>query len=217
MLPLCACAAEQVSLAPGIRLAPVPIVTRGDPVAGKAKSDDERCQECHGHDGNANDSGDGIGNVGKFPKLAGQHSEYIVKQIRNFRSGARNNETMFIMARSVSDADVADIAAYFSSQKKMSGANGRANTLGEALFVNGDNARNISPCTGCHGANGEGAAANGVVFPVIGGQHRRYLLKQLTEWKAGVRTNSPGGVMNKIAKTLSDAEIEALAEFVSGL
>jgi cytochrome c553 len=184
---------------------------------GKAKSDDGRCQECHGHDGNARDIEDGIGNVGKFPKLAGQTPEYIAKQIRNFRSGERNHETMFIMARGVSDADLADIAAYFSSQEKMQGDAAGNSRLGENLFANGDASRNILPCVSCHGDAGKGVASADGIHPVIGGQHRRYLQKQLGDWKAGERTNSPGGVMNQIAKPLSDAEIDALANYISGL
>lgn len=189
---------------------------RGDPVAGKLKSEEERCQECHGHDGNANDIEDGVGNIGKFPKLAGQFPAYIAKQIRDFRSGARNHEFMAIMARSVGDADVADIAAYFAGQKRMPGEGGD-NPRGRALFSLGDPARGIPACAACHGEAGKGTVAGGVVNPVIGGQHRRYLHKQLVEWRAGERRNSPGGVMNGVAKALGDADIDALAAYISGL
>lgn len=188
----------------------------GDPVAGQRKSDDERCQECHGHDGNAGDIEDGVGNIGKFPKLAGQFPEYIVKQIRNFRSGERNHEFMTLMARSVGDADLADIAAYFAGQKRMQG-DGGGNPRGRELFVRGDPGRNIAPCAACHGEAGKGSVAGGAVAPVIGGQHRRYLHKQLVEWRAGERRNSPGGVMNGIAAGLTDADIDALVDYVSGL
>lgn len=194
-----------------------PLAAAGDPLLGKQKSEDERCQECHGHDGNASDIEDGVGNIGKFPKLAGQFPEYIAKQIRNFRSGERNHEFMAQMARSVGDADLADIAAYFASRNRMQGDGVARDGRGKELFIHGDAARNIAPCAACHGERGKGAIVGGVVTPAIGGQHRRYLHKQLVEWRAGERRNSPGGVMNGVAKALSDAEIEALSEYISGL
>lgn len=190
------------------------VLPRGDAILGKTKSDDERCQECHGHDGHASDIQDGIGNIGKFPKLAGQHSEYIVKQLRDFRSHKRSHDIMNLMASSLSEADQADIAAYFSSQKRMQGDGKGNNQVGRNLFLNGDASRNILPCVSCHSVGEEGAAPQN---PVIGGQHRRYLAKQLIDWKAGVRRNSPGDVMTATAKALTDAEIEALSDFIAGL
>lgn len=161
--------------------------------------------------------GEGVASEGKFPKLAGQYAEYIVKQIRDFRSGARNHDAMSIMARSVDDRDLADIAAYFASQKSMSGETPVPNAVGRELFVNGDPARRLPACAGCHGEVGKGALAGAIATPVIGGQHWRYLQKQLTDWRSGERTNSTGAVMTSIAKSLTDAEIEALAAYISGL
>lgn len=186
---------------------------KGDPLAGKQKSEDERCQECHGHDGNANDIEDGLANLGKYPRLAGQRYDYLIKQFREFRSGKRNNETMAVMARTVDDADLADIAAYFASQPPMRGEPRAVSPLGRRLFSEGDPARGLLPCAGCHG---EGAAAAGE-SPLIAGQHRRYLQKQLIEWRAGERRNSPGDIMNATAAKLGDAEIDALADYISGL
>ena len=192
-------------------------VAKGNAVVGKSKADEERCVECHGHDGHANDIEDGIGNIGKFPRLAGQHVEYIVKQFSEFRSGKRNNETMSVMAKSVSNADLLDIAAYFSSQKPMQGDGSGDNPIGKNLFLNGDAARGILACAGCHTDRVKGAADVSPENPVIAGQHRRYLQKQLLEWRAGERRNSPGDVMNKLTKGLTDKEIDALADYVSGL
>lgn len=194
----------------------VSVLKPGDPAVGKIKSDDERCQECHGQDGNADDIQDGVGNIGKFPRLAGQSFDYIVKQIRNFRSGERNHEVMLIMASAVSDRDLADIAAYFSGLPKMQGDGKGENAVGKGLFVNGDPQRNILPCVTCHGEGGKGGGAGGALTPVIGGQHARYLQKQLREWKAGERHNDPSGTMNAIAKQLTDAEIDALSEYLAG-
>lgn len=187
---------------------------KGNALAGKTKSDDERCQECHGHDGNADDIQDGVGNIGKFPRLAGQQAGYIVKQFTEFRSGKRNNETMAIMAKSVSTADLLDIAAYFASQQPMRGDGQGDNPLGKSLFLNGDAGRGILPCAGCHSEAANGGTSEN---PRIAGQHRRYLQKQLIEWRAGERHNSPGGVMNAMARGLTDAEIDALANYISSL
>jgi cytochrome c553 len=195
-------------------------LAKGDAQAGKVRSDDERCQECHGRDGNADDIEDGVANIGKFPKLAGQLPGYIAKQIRNFRSGERNHETMAIMARGIDDAALADIAAYFASQPRKHEGRGD-NALGRKLFAEGDASRAIPACAACHGERGQGAAKGEeqgeALYPAIGGQHRRYLHKQLHEWKAGVRANSAGGLMNNIAGPLSDAEIDALADYISSL
>jgi len=149
--------------------------------------------------------------------LAGQNVEYIVKQFSEFRSGKRNNEIMAVMAKTVSNADLIDIAAYFSNQKPVPGERAGDNPLGKQLFHNGDPARNILACVTCHSGRIDGVATTAPENPVIAGQHRRYLQKQLMEWRAGERTNSPGNVMNDLTRTLSDKEIDALADYVSGL
>lgn len=195
---------------------PVAKLLKGNPVAGRQKADDERCQECHGHDGNANDIEDGIGNIGKFPRLAGQLPEYLQKQLRDFRSGARQNDTMLIMARSVSDADMADIAAYFASQKLL-GDQVAADLAGHRLFVEGDATRGIPACISCHGDKGQGKRVGDLTIPRIAGQHQRYLAKQLTEWKRDERRNSVGHVMNEIARKLTDSDIEHLAAHLASM
>lgn len=206
----------QTSKVKAVAPAAVPALPKGDALAGKAKAEDERCVECHGHDGNANDIEDGVANIGKFPRLAGQNVGYIIKQFGEFRSGKRENETMAVMAKTVSPADLADIAAYFSSQKAMLGDSNGDNPLGNRLFHEGDAARGILACVGCHNERSAGSVPSAAETPLIVGQHRRYLQKQLMEWRAGVRHNSPGGIMNTMAKTLSDAEIDALADYISG-
>jgi len=183
----------------------------GNPVIGKEKSDSGRCQECHGVDGNSNDE--------RIPNHAGQHEGYLIKQLSNFQSGERYHAVMTIMAEDLSATDKADIAAYFASQKIMHGEGGGDNSPAKNLFVNGDQARDISACVSCHGDNGKGKGkvTDKVTYPVIGGQRRVYLRSQLINWKLGDRKNSPGGVMNKIAKSLTDDEIDVLANYISGL
>jgi cytochrome c553 len=197
------------------KAAPVPVpVVKGNPLLGKDKSDAERCQECHGVDGHG--QGHSNGPEGKFAKLAGQHPEYILKQIADFKSGARKDDQMAIMARSVTDEDVRDIAAYFSSQQLMKGEGGPVHEVAQKLYANGDPARGITACVTCHGERGKGVSGNPLV-PVIGGQEWRYLEKQLQDWRSGARRNSEGGVMSQVTKALSDAEVQALANYLSGL
>jgi len=181
----------------------------GNPGIGKQQSDAGRCQECHGVDGNSSDA--------KIPNHAGQYAAYLVKQLSDFQSGARKHEIMTIMAEDLSATDKADIGAYFASRKIMQGDGGGDNPLGRNLFVNGDQARDIPACAGCHGPSGKGGIAGNAIYPVIGGQRKVYLRSQLLGWKLGERKNSPGGVMNKVAELLSDDEIEALADYISGL
>jgi cytochrome c553 len=179
----------------------------GDPVSGKTKS--SLCQSCHGEFGFSLEE--------LIPNLAGQYSIYIAKQIRNFQSGARKHQIMSPMAMTINDTDLADIAAYFASQEKMHGSGWGDNPVAKKLFLKGDLNRNIRPCVSCHGMHGKGKAPNIAKFPVIGGQHKAYLRAQLINWRKGERTNSPDGVMNIIAKSLSDSEIEALTDYISGL
>jgi cytochrome c553 len=177
----------------------------GDPVAGKEKS--LLCQGCHGEVG--------ISLEGLIPKLAGQYAKYIAKQVRNYQSGSRSHQIMNAMAATVSDDDLADIAAYFASVPKMKG-NGSNNEVGKKLFLHGDLSRTILGCVNCHGVNGKGLTPNTSMFPVIGGQQKDYIRRQLVNFRKYDRTNSPNGIMNKIAQKLSDDEIEALADYVSG-
>lgn len=179
----------------------------GNPVKGKTRS--ELCQGCHGEFG--------ISVEDMIPNLAGQYASYIAKQLRNFQTGARTHQIMSAMAQTVNDAELNDIAAYFASQKKMQGNGKGSNPVAVNLFTKGDAKRGIPPCMSCHGTNGKGQAPGVSTYPVIGGQHKAYLAAQLTNWRSGERSNSPDGVMNKVAKSLTDAEIKSLTEYISGL
>jgi cytochrome c553 len=185
------------------------LVSSGDPILGKTISASERCQECHGEDGNSTDS--------RIPKHAGQSANYLIKQLRDFQSGARQHEVMSVMAEDLTASNIADIAAYFASQTTMQGVPAKDYPLASQLFFQGDGRRAIEPCQSCHGTNGKGKLVGNVSYPVIGGQNKNYLRAQLVSWKLGERSNSPDGVMNKVAKLLTDDEIEALANYLSGL
>ncbi len=176
----------------------------GDPVAGKEKS--LLCQGCHGEFGNSAET--------FIPKLSGQFAAYIAKNLRNYQSGERKHEIMSAMAATINDADLADIAAYFASQDKMKGDGSGENPVGRELVFNGDMSRGVQGCMTCHGVNGRGIDGGNANFPVIGGQHKAYLKAQLIAWRSSSRTNSP--IMNKVIQPLTDAEIEALAAYLSG-
>jgi len=182
-------------------------IGKGDPVSGSMAS--QLCQGCHGEKGNSIE--------GLIPRLAGQYSDYISKQFRNYQSGEREHQIMNAMSQIISDAELLDISAYFASQQQMSGGGKSGNAIGQNLFTKGDMARGVLPCESCHGVNGKGQAPDVSDFPVIGGQNQAYLKAQLQNWRSGARSNSAGGVMNKVAKALTDAEIQALSEYISGL
>lgn len=186
-------------------------VSDGDPKEGKTKS--ELCHGCHGVDGISVDPT-------TFPNLAGQYAGYIFKQVQDFQLGNRQDDTMSAMAATVTSLqDLKDIAVYFSQQKTMQGkpTGSTAAKTGEKIFQEGVPKAGVYGCVNCHGKNGKGRGKGNSLFPVIGGQQKAYLVKQLKNFKAGTRKNDPAGMMGDIAKKLSDEEINAVAEYISGL
>lgn len=186
---------------------------KGDATAGADKSG--LCQGCHGGNGNSEDA--------TFPRLAGQYAPYIAKQVNDFAKGLRaNNETMAGMAGTVaSTQDALDIGAYFNSQKMASkpiaDVDSKLAAKGEKIFYEGIPQKEVYGCVNCHGERGKGKAPNITQFPVIGGQHRDYIIKELMDFRAGTRANDPAGMMQGIAKGLTDDEIKALANYLSSL
>lgn len=178
----------------------------GDPVAGKTKS--ATCAACHGADGNSVNP--------TWPKLAGQHESYIKKQLTNFRDGVRVDASMSPQAANLSDQDIEDLAAYYSTQASSAGeADQNAVELGEQVFKGGNNATGVAACAACHAPNGNGnPAAN---FPALAGQHADYTKKQLYDFRKQGRQNDAGKMMRNIAIKMTDAEIEAVSEYIAGL
>ena len=182
-------------------------IGKGDPAAGKDKS--AMCQGCHGEKG--------ISDAPNFPKLAGQFANYLQKQVRDFQAEARVDPTMSSMAATVTEKqDLLDITAYFASQHQMKGSGG-GNEAGKKLFLEGNPTSGVYSCVNCHGENGKGKSPDNALFPVIGGQHKDYLVKQLTDFNKGDRKNDPAGMMGNIAKAMTSAEIEEVADYLSGL
>jgi cytochrome c553 len=177
----------------------------GDATAGKAKT--EVCAGCHGADGNAS--------APIFPKLAGQHASYLTKQLREFRSQKRLEQAvMNAMAESLTDADIADISAWFASHKIKPEA-AEKNPLGEKIYRSGVAPKAIPACGACHGPKGEGNPTS--VYPALGGQYSAYVSKALHDYKSGERNSDPNEIMRSIANRLSEDEINAVSDYISGL
>lgn len=178
----------------------------GDVEAGKAKA--AMCMACHGPDGNSI--------APNFPNLAGQHADYLTKQLVEFKNGERKDATMNGMSAALSDQDMADLSAFYESQKaKIGQAAEDKVALGEALYRAGNTASGVSACAACHGPAGTGNPM--AKFPSLSGQHADYTVLQLKNFRDGVRANDAGSMMRGIAKKMTDAEIEAVAQYIQGL
>ena len=179
----------------------------GDATAGQTKA--AVCGACHGPDGNSA--------APTFPKLAGQGERYLLKQLKDIKSGARPVVPMTGLLDNLSDQDLADLSAYFASQKGSVGAaDPKLVERGEALFRGGKVEDGMPACTGCHAPDGSGNAAAG--FPKLGGQHAQYVATQLTNFREGVRTNDGDTmIMRAIAAKLSNKDIEAVSSYIQGL
>ncbi|MBY8928996.1 cytochrome c4 [Pseudomonas sp. Wu6] len=181
----------------------------GDATAGQAKA--AVCGACHGPDGNSP--------APNFPKLAGQGERYLAKQMREIKDGKRVVLEMTGLLANSSDQDIADIAAYFASQKGSVGAaDPKLVARGERLFRGGDLDKGLPACTGCHSPNGAGNAAAG--FPHLSGQHAAYIAKQLTDFRkedAGRANDGDAMTMRTIARKLSDEDIAAISSYIQGL
>jgi cytochrome c553 len=183
-----------------------PTLAAGSKEAGQAKS--ATCMACHGADGNSPNP--------EWPNLAGQHAGYIEQQLKLFRAGERQNALMSPMAMILTDEDIADLAAYFSSQTARGGEAEPSKVAAGQRVYRAGNARNaLMACAGCHGPNGRGnPLAN---YPSIQGQHAVYVAAQLRAYRAGERATDPNQMMRNIAALLSDEEIDAVASFIQGL
>ncbi|MDD3352731.1 c-type cytochrome [Zoogloea sp.] len=188
--------------------------TAAQPDLAKAKLTAEQiCGACHGADGNSQ--------IPANPKLAGQHAEYLYKQLRNFKGengqpAERNNGIMAGMVAGLSDADMKGLAAHFSSQtlKPEVAKNKDSITLGQKLWRAGDVSRGIPACAACHGPAGAGLPAQ---YPRLAGQFAEYTETQLKSFRAGERANDPNKMMRTIALKMTDPEIKAVADYAAGL
>jgi len=187
-------------------VAPQLLMAQGDAAAGQAKS--ALCATCHGADGNSE--------IPMNPKLAGQNASYLVKQLQDYQSGARSDPTMTAMVAALSEEDIQDIAAWYSSQQvTLLGADAETLELGETVYRAGIKELSVAACSACHSPTGNGNAPAG--FPSLSGQHPEYTLNQLKAFRSGTRQNDQSEMMRSVVERLTDQELEALASYVSGL
>lgn len=190
----------------------------GDAAAGAAIAEAERCMECHGPTG----LGDGpaaSGGVHRFAKLAGQPRDYLALQLRRFRSGARKHDVMRLNAARLEEGDIDDVAAFFAAQPRPARDAAALPPSDDALaqvsrlYAQGDAARGIAACAGCHGEAGGGTGAPRV--PLLAGQDPRYLAQQLENLRSGWRREPADGSIKAATRALEDREIRALAQWLA--
>jgi cytochrome c553 len=175
--------------------------------AGKTKS--VACAGCHGTDGNSAS--------GTWPSLAGQHASYLVKQLKDYKSGSRVNSTMQGMAGILAtEADLQDVAAYYQSQKlKPVKFDDKLIAQGESIFRGGITEISVPACMACHGADGAGNAP--AAWPSLKGQQPDYIVSQLKKFRDGTRANDAGKTMRNVAARMSDTEMMAVAAYIAGI
>ncbi len=179
---------------------------QGDAAAGEAKS--ALCATCHGPDGNSE--------LPINPKIAGQNARYLIKQMQDFKSGARPGPIMATMVVNLSDEDIEDLAAYYAAQTPtLLGADPDSVELAESLYRSGNEELQVTACSACHSPTGSGNALAG--FPAVSGQHPEYTLEQLEAFRQGARANDADGMMRNVTERLTDRELQALADYLAGL
>jgi cytochrome c553 len=193
-----------------------PVAAMGDAERGAKVA--AQCVACHGPQG--------VSVVPNFPMLAGQGEKYLVKQLRDMKSGARNVPEMAAIMPGLTEQDWLDLSRYFAQQTAPAPVPVPAELVdaGRRLYHAGDAEHGIAACAGCHGAAGEGIPAAG--FPRLAGQHAAYIAAQLQNYRAAGRGDEAGKkrdndgdakIMRTTAAKLSDAQIKAVSAYVSGL
>lgn len=178
------------------------------------------CAACHGVDGNAL--------APTFPKLAGQSKGYLLKQLKDFKSGARIDEIMADLVVPLTEQDMINLAAYYATQKVSKGMviEDSNLVLGQKIYRGGKKVTGVTACIACHGPTGKGIPSAG--FPALASQHSMYVVKQLKAFRqysinaqTGTvepsRTNDYEGMMINFTKSLTNAEIDAVAAYISSL
>jgi len=166
----------------------------------------EVCMACHAADGSRGSPAN--------PILAGQHPEYLAKQLAEFKSGKRKNAIMSGMVAALSDSDMRDLAHFYAGKSAKPGfAKNKATVeLGQKIYRGGIADRSIPACTACHGPSGAGLP---VQYPRLGGQHGDYVEAQMLAFRSGARANN--AQMTGVAAKMNDVEIKAVSDYIAGL
>ena len=166
------------------------------------------CAACHAADGNSATPAN--------PVLAGQHADYTAKQLADYKSGERENPVMLSMTAALLPQDMKNLGAYFEGQKPKTRAAKDVELvkLGRQIYRGGIMAKGVAACASCHGPTGAGIPAE---FPRVAGQFVEYTIAQLQAFRLGERANDPNKMMRVISARLSDLEIKAVSEYITGL
>lgn len=188
------------------------LLKQADPANGQKLS--ESCDACHGKDGSANVSFN-------FPLLSGQVAAATFKQLMDYRNNTRSHGIMQNFASALDQKQIADLAVWYQSQAlpvtKAKDTQGKAFQVTERarkLVFEGDGGRLIPPCAACHGRKGEGAVVD---VPALAGQNPSYFTNTMYEFKTGRRANDIYSRMRLIAESLSDEEIDELANYYGSI
>ena len=163
------------------------------------------CAACHGMDGNST--------VPNFPKLAGRHPEYIARELNEFVTGKRKSDIMAPISAALDPEDFKLLGAYFGAQKATRGAvqDPKVADEGRKFYFEGNEQSGVPACEGCHGTDAQG----GKRFPRLAGQHREYLIDQLYKFRTNARIATR--IMREVSNRMTDAEIKAVADYLTGL
>ena len=204
---LCAIAAIGAQASDAAKATPKGDAARGQAIVSTV------CIACHGLDGNSP--------IPVNPKLAGQHPEYLLKQMKNFKAvdgktPERVNAIMNGMIAAYDEGQMRDLAVYFAAQARKDEAAKNRETieLGQKLYRGGDQAKGLPACAACHGPAGAGIPAQ---YPRIAGQFAEYTELQMKSFREGTRTNDPNKMMRMVTIKMTDAEIKAVSDYVAGL
>ncbi len=181
-------------------------VAADSPAAQAAATAANVCAGCHGADGNSEAT--------TFPKLAGQQKVYLLRELKDYKSGKRVSEIMAPFMASLTNAELPELAAYYARQKPASGVAGDPALLaiGKELYLKGNSRTDVPSCDSCHEEDGTGSGK----FPRVAGQHVDYALDQFRLYAAGKRTNG-ARVMQAVAERMSEQETRAVAEYMASM
>lgn len=189
----------------GVSLTLAAPALNGDPEKGKAIAT-ETCAGCHGVDGNSEAT--------TFPKLAGQHAMYLLKELQAYKVEHRISEIMMPITTPLADQDMINLALYYASQKPKPAevTNPALLALGKKIYLEGNTKNGVPSCDGCHEEDGTGSAK----FPRVAGQHVDYTLEELKRYASGKR-NYGTKVMRTVAERLTTEEAEAVAQYMASM
>jgi cytochrome c553 len=189
-----------LAFTPSLQAAPAADLARAEEIV------QGKCFLCHGADGESSSP--------LFPRLAGQHAEYLARQLADYQSGRRQSDTMKPMVADLSAADFKALGAYFESRKPLAHAVVDADLaqVGRFVFQRGNPYSGVPACAGCHGATGAGTDK----LPRLAGQHAEYTERQLRQFDKRERSND-NAVMHSVASKLTELERKAVASYISGL